>query len=195
MAHFRLLFFVFLVAPMSSCSSQLGLNSSMQIHLAATDPALFEEINTLLFLAFPVSSPEDCGNLEDTTYGQVMETISDLEFIAVPKLHTDMPDIDHPPEVEGDYFRFVYGDLPSGSLDLLTLGTTQSLTPEEVTLGYISAESGENSTFLQRFPYDTIIARSCLSFQIVKGERIEAPVILRPYTYEVAPEETPSPEQ
>ena len=173
---------------MSSCSSELGLDSSMQIHLASTDPALFEQINTLLFLAFPVSSPEDCGNLEDTTYSQVMETISDLEFIAAPKLHTDMPDIEHPAGVEGHYFRFVYGNLPSGSLDLLSLGSTLSLSPEEAAEGYISAESGQNSTFLQRFPYDTIVARSCLSFQIVKGERIEAPVILRPYTYEAAPQ-------
>ena len=184
----RLLLLV-LLSPILGCSSELGLNSSLQIQLASTDPTLFDDINSLLFLAYPVSSTENCQSLEDTTYGQVMlETQSELPFVAVPKLHTDNDNIEnHPEGVDGPYFRHVFGDLPSGELHLLTLGSTEIMSPEEASQGHITSEAGEEGTFLQRFPYDSMIARSCLTVQIVEGERTEAVLLLFPHSYEEAP--------
>jgi hypothetical protein len=173
-----------------ACPSTLDLQKQTHLNFAITDAALFEEIDTILLLPFPPSSPETCDVLvqEDVTYSHLMETISELPFIALPKLHTDI-DIEggHPEGIEGPYFRYVFGDLPNGELSLMTLGSNVALTEEEKELGFLSATTDQSQSFLGRFPYDSIVARSCIVTPVVEGvpERIE--ILLVPYSYGDSP--------
>jgi hypothetical protein len=184
------LFILAMVFCMSfgACHSDLTLETQMHLNLALTDPALFDEIDTILLLPFPSSSPEDCAVLEeeDVSYSHLMETISELPFIALPKLHTDM-DGEHPETIEGPYFRYVFGDLPNGNLSLMTLGSKVMLSDEEKALGYLSVQSDQNESFLGRFPYDSIIARSCIVTRIVEGVDTTVDIALVPHSYSTEP--------
>ena len=192
MNHLSILALIFSLGAWG-CPSSLDLQTQTHLNFAITDPALFEEIDTILLLPFPPSSPETCNVLvqEDITYSHLMETISELPFIALPKLHTDMEiQGGHPEGIEGPYFRYVFGDLPNGDLSLMTLGSKVMLTDEEKELGFLSAASDQNQNFLGQFPYDSIVARSCIVTRVVEGvpERIE--ILLVPHSYGSGPTES-----
>ena len=184
---------------MDSFPANLGIFVAPEsdIRLGGTDLALFNSINTMVFFVY---SMDGCQSLVDSNYGS-LAAISTAALVAVRKSNADMPNLEHPDDIEGDYFIYTFEGLPPGEYSLMAFGVTDNLFNDssmvDAGLGTGSAEEeiniignlqpDESLTFdspadiIENIPAESIAARSCVQLQLEAGQTMRRELILLPY--------------
>ena len=186
------------IIGLMSCGPKTGNISAgtVSVQLKGLDSAIFDDIESVVFLPFEATTQADCLSLQGATLEQMSDLDSSLEFIAARKLDTSLAGIEHPEvlleqqeacaEETGDpdscpvpYFRYRFGALEPGPFTLIAWGTSEPVSPDEAEYGYFSSGTmqtpdgglsadNEKLAFLERF-YPRMTAAACLQFQITAG--------------------------